>query len=215
MRVLAAALAVLVPIAASPPAMATEEPAYTLVEQDGPFELRQYAPYCVAETVVSADFESAGNEAFGRLVRYIGGNNRARGKIAMTAPVTQERGQKIAMTAPVAQEAAGDAFRVAFVMPAGSTLETLPEPADPRIELKQVPGRLIAAWRYSGRWTEDRFRDNERRLREELVRRGLAAAGEPIIARYNAPFVPWPLRRNEVMIPVRRSTAHCGTGVSP
>lgn len=189
-------------------AMATEEPAFRLVEKSGGFELREYPPYCVAETLVEgSSFESAGNEAFRRLVRYIGGDNRARGKIAMTTPVTQEKGEKIAMTAPVAQEAEGNAFRVAFVMPAAYTLETLPQPNDPRIELRVVPARLVAAWRYSGRWTEARFRDNEQRLRAEMARRGLTAAGAPIIARYDPPFVPWPFRRNEVLVPVRRAPA--------
>ena len=58
--------------------------------------------------------------------------------------------------------------------------------------------RLIACWRYTGRWTESNYRDNEKLLREQIAKRGLAIRGEPILARYNAPFTPWFMRRNEV-----------------
>jgi hypothetical protein len=69
--------------------MAIEEPSFRVLEQDGAFELREYAPYVVAETRVKSDFESAGNAAFQRLFRYISGQNVAQEEIAMTAPVTQ------------------------------------------------------------------------------------------------------------------------------
>jgi hypothetical protein len=191
--------------------MAIEEPAYRLIESDGSFELRQYAPQVVVETRVEGGFESAGNVAFGRLFRYISGNNVAQQKIAMTAPVTQSgdapRGEKIAMTAPVSQVADGKAFRVAFVLPAEYSLETAPKPLDPTVQVRKVPARLVAAWRYSGRWTEANYTDNERQLREAMKQRGLHGSGEPILARYNPPFTPWFMRRNEILIPVEQGTA--------
>jgi len=192
-------------------AMAIEEPQFEVIEPDGAFELRECAPYLVAETRVEAGFESAGNAAFRRLFRYISGNNVTQQKIAMTAPVTQSRGEargeKIAMTAPVTQVAAGDAYRVAFVLPASYTLETAPKPLDKTIEIRAVPSRLVASWRYSGRWTEGNYREAESRLREQIAERDLEAGGEPILARYNPPFMPWFLRRNEVWIPVSRGSS--------
>jgi hypothetical protein len=191
--------------------MAVEEPAYRLNESDGSFELRQYAPQVVAETRAEGGFESAGNVAFGRLFRYISGNNVAQQKIAMTAPVTQSgdapRGEKIAMTAPVSQVADGKAFRVAFVLPEEYSLETAPRPLDPTVQVSEVPARLVAVWRYSGRWTEANYADNEQQLRAAMKQRGLVGSGEPILARYNPPFTPWFMRRNEILIPVDQNSA--------
>jgi hypothetical protein len=129
----------------------------------------------------------------------------------MTAPVTQSRsearGEKIAMTAPVTQVGAGNGYRVAFTLPASYTLETAPTPLDKTIEIRAVPAQLVASWRYSGRWTESNYREHEAKLREQIAKRGLTIAGEPILARYNPPFMPAFLRRNEVLIPVTRQAA--------
>lgn len=185
-------------------AMAIEEPAFRALEQRGAFELREYAPYLLAETSVDADFMEAGNAAFGRLFRYISGANRSQRKLAMTAPVTQSAGEKISMTAPVQQVVDGRQFRVGFIVPSQYTLDTVPQPTDPRVKIRRVEGGLVAVWRYSGRWTEANFREHEQLLREELGRRGLLAQGEAVIARYNSPFALPMLRRNEVQLPVAR-----------
>ena len=171
-------------------AMAIEEPGYTVLREENAFELRRYAPYLVAETEVDADFMSAGNVAFGRLFRYISGANTTRTEIAMTAPVEQARD--------------GDTYRVAFVVPRKFTRETVPQPTDPTVRIREVPARTIAAWRYSGRWTEENFRGYEQELRAKIAALGLkpVPGDSAIIARYDAPFIPWFMRRNEVLIPL-------------
>jgi len=190
-------------------AMAIETPEYRVLEQEGAYELREYSPYLLAETEVESGFMSAGNIAFGRLFRYISGANTAQTEIAMTAPVeqaTRSRGEKIAMTAPVEQASADGVYRVGFVVPRKFTRETVPRPTDPRVSIREVPARTVAVWRYSGRWTEDNFRGHERDLRALLARKGVRVqAGDvAIIARYDAPFMPWFMRRNEVLIPLSK-----------
>jgi len=185
--------------------MAIEEPQYRVLEHTGNFELRHYQPYIVAETLVEGDFTEVGNIGFRRLFDYIQGKNRKKQAIPMTAPVTQEAASaKIPMTAPVGQEKAAGKWRITFVMPLSSTLETLPEPLDSRISLTEVPGLLIAALRYSGTWSRERYEAKENQLRALIKEKGLKIVGEPIWARYNSPFMPWFLRRNEVLIPVAR-----------
>lgn len=185
--------------------MGTEEALYTLEKTDNDFQVREYAPQVVAETVVDGTLEEAGNKAFRSLFNYISGANRSQGKIAMTAPVAQQReGEKIAMTAPVGQEAIGNRWAVTFMMPANYTLEMLPEPADTKVRLRAIPGRRMAAVRYSGTWSEQRYERHLGRLREWMKAQGLVAVGDPVWARYNPPFTPWFLRRNEILIPLRR-----------
>jgi hypothetical protein len=187
-------------------AMAIEEAPFTTIYKRGDFELRQYQPYVVAETLVEGTFEDVGNEAFQRLFGYISGRNRSAKSISMTAPVEQAAApEKIAMTAPVTQEKSGARWRVAFVLPSSYTLATAPLPDDSRVTLAQVPEQLVAAVRYSGRWSRARYEENLKALEGFLGEQGLAAAGEPVFARYDPPFMPWFLRRNEILIPVRRS----------
>jgi hypothetical protein len=197
-----AAIAVFIAVIETPIAMAIEEPRFKVLQQDDSFELRDYSSYVVAEIRVEAGFEDAGSAAFPKLFRYISGDNLARQKIAMTAPVTQARGEKISMTAPVSQVADGSAQVVAFTLPASYTLANAPQPLDPAIRIRLVPAQLVACWRYSGRWTAGNYREQEALLRERIKARGLVIRGDAVLARYNAPFTPWFMRRNEVWIPV-------------
>jgi hypothetical protein len=185
-------------------AMAIEKAKYTVVEKEDDFEIRQYEPQIVAETFVEGDLEEVGDEGFRRLYGYISGDNQKKQSISMTAPVGQEaNSEKIAMTAPVGQEQKDNRWRITFLMPAEYTLETLPVPTDSRVKLVQDPGRLMAAIRYSGTWSEAGYEENKALLEEFIEKRGLIKAGEPVWARYDPPFMPWFLRRNEVMIPIK------------
>ena len=186
-------------------AMAIEKAAYELLQKEGSFEIRQYDPQIVAETYVEGEFEKVGNAGFQRLFDFISGNNLKKQSISMTAPVTQAAGsEKIAMTAPVSQEKKGDQWRITFLMPAEYTLEALPKPQDERVMLVQQPGRLLAAVKYSGTWSRENYEQNKARLEEYIQANGLKQIGTEIWARYDPPFMPWFLRRNEVLIPVEK-----------
>jgi hypothetical protein len=170
------------------------------------YELRQYELHIVAETIVEGDFDKAGNEGFRRLFKYISGENQKKQSIAMTTPVSQETGsEKIAMTAPVSQERTGGQWRIAFVMPSEYTMDTLPQPVDPKVSLRQVPSRRMAAITYSGSWSRERYEEQKTLLGAFIQRHKLSPLGEPVLARYNSPFTLWFLRRNEVLVPVQGS----------
>jgi len=196
---LAAALAVL----ATEQLMAVEEAEYTVIRQDGDIEIREYADAIIAETVVDDKFEDAGNRAFRKLFGYIGGDNRSQSEIAMTAPVSQEkRSEKIAMTSPVGQQKSGDGWAVSFMMPASYTMETIPQPTDPSVVIRQIPAHRVAAIRYSGFWSEEKYQEHLEELNVWIKNENQEVAGQPVWARYNAPFTPWFMRRNEILIPV-------------
>jgi hypothetical protein len=62
----------------------------------------------------------------------------------------------------------------------------------------------MAAVKYTGTWSEEGYEENKALLEEYIQKRGLTTAGEPVWARYDPPFMPWFLRRNEVLIPVEK-----------
>ena len=182
-----------------------KEAAYSVERTDGDFQIRQYAPQVVAETLVDGTLEDAGNKAFRPLFNYISGANRSQGKIAMTAPVAQQReGKKIAMTAPVGQEASNNQWVVTFMMPTNYTMETLPDPTDKNVRLRAIPARRMATVQYSGTWSQQRYEQNLARLREWMKSKDLTPVGDPVWARYNPPVTPWFLRRNEILVSVEQ-----------
>jgi len=159
--------------------------------------------------VVEGDFETVGKRAFGILAGYIGGENRRQQKIAMTAPVNQTPaagdGERLSNTGVVEARAAGEGrYVLSFVMPSKHTMDTLPEPANARVRLRRFDARLMAAHRYSGTWSRERYREHERILLEAVRGAGLEPVGVPIFARYNPPMTPWFLRRNEVLVEVEK-----------
>jgi len=183
-----------------------EEPKYEVISKTGKFELRDYSSHIVAETEIEGTLEDAGNKAFNRLFDYISGKNRSRDKIAMTTPVSQEpSSENIAMTAPVGQQRVEGGWVVSFMMPMSYTLDSLPVPEDPDVRLRQIPARRMASVRYSGRWSEKSYLRYLQELESWIEKNGLRIQGEPVWARYNPPFTPWFLRRNEILIPVDSS----------
>jgi SOUL heme-binding protein len=167
----------------------TEQQSYQVISKYPGFELRRYPAHVVAEVAMSGEFERAGNAGFGPLVSYISGRNQSGQKIAMTAPVVQETVQP-------------DAHLVAFVMPADATVDDLPQPATDRVRVHEVAESLAAVATYSGRWTEASYLRHVKELRDAVDAAGLTVNGRPRYARFDPPWKPPFLRRNEVVIPV-------------
>ena len=183
---------------------AIEEPDYEVIKKFDQVELRRYAPYVVAEVVLDSAAEDAGNQAFPILAGYIFGKNKGEKKFAMTAPVMQAAAPaRMDMTAPVTQSAVTGGMRVQFVLPKGVTLATAPEPIDPRVQIREVPAGTWAVIRYSGTWSQSNYLEHLAALKASLEAKGVATQGEPVLARYNAPFTPWFLRRNEIWLALR------------
>ena len=185
--------------------MATEEPKYTVTLKEGSFEVRDYPAMVAAEVSVTGDRSEASSAGFKLLAGYIFGENTKKQSIAMTAPVVQTPGEaeKIAMTAPVLQTGQTGSWTVRFLMPSSYTLETLPKPNDARVNLLPVPAARMAVVQFSGLAREDDIAAETALLEAFVTSHKLQALGKPVLARYNPPWTPWFMRRNEMMVPVQ------------
>jgi SOUL heme-binding protein len=183
---------------------AIEEPDYEVIKKFDQVELRQYAPYVIAEVVLDSSYQDAGNKAFPILAGYIFGKNKGERKFAMTAPVIQTAVPvKMEMTSPVIQTSVAGGMNVQFVLPKGVTLETAPEPIDQRVKLRLVPAATWAVIQYSGSWSQANYLEHLNELKASLEAASLTTQGEPVLARYNGPMTPWFMRRNEVWLALR------------
>ena len=175
-------LALLVLTLTGATAMALEEPTYEVLFTVGDVEFRRYEPYILAEVTVTGDAQD--RRAFQILAGYIFGDNDNSEKMNMTAPV-ETRGSDYA-----------------FVMESKYSPKTLPRPNDARIRIIEREGRVVAALRFSGRWSQGNIGKHEAQLLDALAGMDIEVKGAPELARYNSPFTPWFLRRNEIIIPV-------------
>ncbi len=168
---------------------------YQVVRALGPVEIRKY-PLIILATVSDPNDDTA----FSILFRYISGNNEAGERIAMTAPVVSQRvrGERIAMTAPVISDQAS----FSFALPEKYDLRTAPRPLDPRIKVVGVPARLVAVLRFSGHAYVREVIVREEELMRALKENGISTRGSPFLMRYNSPFAPGFLRRNEVGVEI-------------
>ncbi|WP_269516015.1 SOUL family heme-binding protein [Brevundimonas subvibrioides] len=188
----------------------TEEPAYQTLAPAGDLEIRLYGERIAAQTVVTGTSDEARNQGFRRLAGYIFGGNARRASIAMTAPVAQSGGrsggaQTIAMTAPVAQTPSGpDRWTVQFFMPAAYTMDQLPVPNDPTVELVVVPAETYAVVRFSGVGSVRAVETHKAELLAGLSGSGWVARDEPVVWFYDPPWTLPPMRRNEVAVRIGR-----------
>jgi hypothetical protein len=187
------------------PTMNIKTPAYTVMERKRGYEIRQYAPYVIAETHQKGRGQGQGppSGGFNELFRYISGENISRSKIPMTAPVLKgTEGWKIPMTAPVVKEGEGGAETIAFVMPPGLTIEELPRPKSLAVHLRAVPAHVAAAVTFSDYATDVAIREHTESLLDALQREGLTVRSAPRIALYNPPWTPPFMRKNEILIEI-------------
>ncbi len=183
--------------------MATEEPPFTVSLAEGDFSVRDYPALIAAEVSVGGPRRDAASKGFRLLAGYIFGGNTRKQRIAMTAPVTQAPagGEKIAMTAPVLLSGRGP-WTIRFIMPRGSTLESLPTPNNPAVHLRELAPARMAVIKFSGLAKQADVDAKTFALSRFIKTQKLVAAGPASLAQYDPPWTLWLMRRNEVMIPV-------------
>ena len=192
-------------------ASATEKPDYTVIKTDGKFEIREYPPMILAEVTVEGDRRTANSRGFRKLAAFIFGDNISQDKVAMTSPVMSKpekiamtspvvsSPEKIDMTAPVTRSLEEDGrWTVNFMMPSEYTMETLPKPTDPDIRIfKSQPYKTVSI-RYNGNNNSKNIAKHEAKLSNYIEEQGISVLGTAEYAGYDAPWVPGPMKRNEV-----------------
>ncbi len=166
---------------------AYETAQYAVVSKQGDIELRRYAPMIVATTELKLEDRDNG---FGRLFRFISGENESKQKIAMTTPVFMP------------SNAEGQAMTMQFVLPAEVGKEGAPKPNASNVTMESRPGGLFVALRFRGYGSQEKQQRALETLLAWIKTTGRSAKGPPIFAYYDPPWTPEFLRRNEVLIEV-------------
>ena len=168
-----------------------EKAPYQLIKKIDDLEIRKYPSLILA---VAPNTEQ--DSGFNLLFNYIQGANQTQKKISMTAPVITS--EKIPMTAPVIS----DQHYMAFVLPSSYTQKTVPTPTNAQIEIRIQPERTIAVKRFSGRATKKDIEQQLEILYSTLQKNDVQTRGESFLMRYNSPFAPGFIRRNEVAVEI-------------
>ena len=171
----------------------TEEPRYTSQHKEGQFEVRDYPSLITAGVHVGGPRSRASAAGFDLLAAYIfGGNTVGHAQCSQT----------IAVTVPVILSGEQGDWTVRIVMPSMYAFDTLPTPNNARVQLAVMPPARLAVLQFSGLAHDDEIAKKTRELYDLLQANCLLPSGPESIARYSAPWTPWYLRRNEVMVPV-------------
>ena len=198
------ALILVVGVLAGPVMSNVEKPDYKVIQTERNIEIRQYEPMIIAEVEVDGKREDAIREGFRLIADYIFGNNTVQRDIAMTAPVQQQESQKIAMTAPVQQQSTGRSWQISFVMPSKYSMETLPQPKNDRVRLKEIMTKKFVVIKFSGTNSNENVTEHENQLMNYIEANQIEIIDSPKYAFYNAPWTLPFMRRNEVMIEINQ-----------
>lgn len=186
------------------PAMATEEPDYKLILEEGDFQIREYDPKIIAQVEVIGDFDEASSKGFKLLADYIFGNNLLKGesqKISMTTPVEMTPlAENLLITSSVMDEQVNNKWLINFVMPHEYTLNTLPKPNNSQVLITEVPSEKYVVIVFSGLVKDPSYSDKAELLSNYLKENSFKQQGAIKIARYNPPWTLPFFRRNELMV---------------
>jgi len=171
-----------------------ETVSYSVIKKIDSVELRRY-PELLLAVVEKNDDDSA----FSLLFRYITGENTTRHRIPMTAPVITS--EKIPMIAPVITHE----HYMAFILPSSYKKETVPVPTNQFVRINVQPEQTIAVLRFSGRTSDTKDQKYVQNLLTVLKKHSIKVKGQPVLMRYNSPFTPGFLRRNEVAVEILSS----------
>lgn len=161
-----------------------EQPEYTVLKRLDKVEIRKYHQSKIITTRASTS-----NSAFSKLASYIFGNNKEKEKIAMTTPVLTETTDD-------------NDIRMVFYLPKKYENKNNPTPFLEDIKTERQDERIVAILRFYGRMNKNKWEKYIEKLLDNLKKNKVQTKGNLFYLNYSDPFVPPPLRRNEIGIEV-------------
>ncbi len=166
--------------------MANEEPDYIVLKKESEIEIRQYKNFLTASIETEGERKEAIGKGFRSLFKYISGENKNKESISMTIPVMQK-------------SSGGNKWNISFVVPKKFELKDVPKPDNGNIQIKNNSDLKVIAIIFSGLFSDGNIQENETKLRNYIKEKVIKIEEPAIYAGYNAPWIPWFLKRNEVM----------------
>lgn len=164
---------------------------YKVVKKERRIEIREYEDILLAST--RTVFNNARDTGFSNVFNYISGDNLEKAKISMTTPVVtyEEEGKLV----------------TGFYVPSKYSEENIPKPSNEKVFISKMNKSFYGVIRFSGRWTDKNFDHYDNILVDYLLDNQYEILSARIIMRYQPPFIPAFLRRNEIAYQVRLKNA--------
>ena len=167
----------------------TEKVSYQIlkvIDKKKKIEIRKYPKQTYIQTKIKKD--RSDGSAFSILAGYIFGKNKKQKKISMTAPViSREEGEIIEMS---------------FILPKEYNKKNAPLPNNSNITIFDVAQKKLATIRFSGIANEKIVQQKKEQLSNALKKSNFKMISKFFLYRYDDPWTPPPMRRNEVVVEV-------------
>ena len=173
-----------------------EQPNYKVILEKDIFAIRDYSPLMAVETEVISSRREAAGYAFRRLFRYISGENEDNLEISMTAPVAQTLANQN-------DDDPVERWMVRFFLPRNMAEENIPLPSEKGVTVSKLKAQRFASVSFRGSQSDKKIEENTAKLKAFISQNGYEVSGRPIYAFYDPPFIPWFLRDNEILLPVK------------
>lgn len=162
-----------------------EHYSYQVINDYKSFEVRKYNSAIFARTRIDAEtYRNGSGNGFRTLASYIFGGNEQNLSIAMTSPVAMSWDNGMVME---------------FMMPTEYTLENLPKPNRPDIELYQKPSVIMAGLSFGGFASDEKIQQKINELNSYLEKENIAHTGHFQYFGYNPPYQVFG-RRNDIVV---------------
>ena len=160
---------------------------------DGDIEIKQYPEYRAATVQVTGNLANAPSRGFSPLFRHISNND-----ISMTAPVETRYPVATFQDSPATNGTAAVSFLY-------RSLEIIPQEVAQDIHIEDIPPMTVVSLGIRGGYDFDNYIDGIQQLQAWLADHpDYRAAGLPRRFFYDGPYIPDPLKRSDIQIPVQR-----------